>query len=203
MPLAARGDAREPRWTARRHRGTLRAERVNALLGTTLIDERDRSAYLAPIGFDVRDDRGRPRRRGAVVPPDATREVDLIEEVARHHGYERIGRTERRSPRVGALTSHQARRRRLLRALSGAVRTRPGRARSSTRAPKPRSGSAGRLVEVLNPIVRGETVLRTRLLAGLLGALATTSRTGTTPSASSRSGSVFGASDTDEPTDRG
>jgi len=69
-----------------------------------------------------RGDRGLPpadrvfelrQRDGLIVDvpsfrPDATREVDLIEEVARHHGYGEIPPTDRRSPFVGRLTERPA-----------------------------------------------------------------------------------------------
>jgi phenylalanyl-tRNA synthetase beta chain len=68
------------------HRIRLRAARVEGLLGMT-ISQADQTAYLERLGFDVTAD-------GAdlevEVPPDrhhdVTREVDLIEEVARVHG---------------------------------------------------------------------------------------------------------------------
>jgi phenylalanyl-tRNA synthetase beta chain len=150
----------------------LRTERVNALLGTEL---RDLAVYryLRPLGFDVE-----PTGDGVAevtVPgfrPDARQEVDLVEEVARHHGYARIARTTRRSPEVGGLTAHQRLRRRVRGALleAGALECRTG----SLLAPADhaRSGLSGPAVEVANPLTQEESVLRKTLLPGLLKVLA-------------------------------
>lgn len=150
----------------------VRTERVNALLGTDLSDEAVHG-YLRPLGFDVR-----PTGAGVAevtVPgfrPDSRQEVDLVEEVARHHGYARIARTTRRSPEVGGLTPHQHLRRRVRGALLevGALECRTG----SLLAPADhtRSGLAGPAVEVGNPLTQEESVLRRTLLPGLLKVLA-------------------------------
>src|SRR6185503_21311919 len=78
----------------------VRTDRVNAYLGTALTDA-DIRGLLEPIGFAVK-----PEAAGVqdvIVPsfrPDTTTETDVIEEVARHHGYGRIARTV--PPAVGA-----------------------------------------------------------------------------------------------------
>lgn len=66
----------------------LRVDRVNLLLGTT-VARQEVIDILSRLGFSVAD--GTPL--DVTVPtfrPDITREVDLIEEVARIHGYENI-----------------------------------------------------------------------------------------------------------------
>ncbi|CAN5626822.1 phenylalanine--tRNA ligase subunit beta [soil metagenome] len=66
---------------------TLRPERVEKLLGVS-ISAREVESLLGAIGFDV-DGAATPLRVG--VPgfrPDVTREVDLIEEIARRRGYD-------------------------------------------------------------------------------------------------------------------
>jgi phenylalanyl-tRNA synthetase beta chain len=150
----------------------LRTGRVNALLGTELSDEAVQG-YLQPLGFDVRE-------KGAgvaevVVPgfrPDCRQEVDLVEEVARHHGYARIARAIRRSPEVGGLTPHQRLRRRARAALAGvgALECRTGTLLAP--ADHARSGLSGPAVEVANPLTQEESVLRRSLLPGLLKVLA-------------------------------
>lgn len=151
---------------------TLRTERVNALLGTDLSDEAVHG-YLRPLGFDVRATG--PGVAEVAVPgfrPDCRQEVDLVEEVARHHGYSRIARTTRRSPEVGGLTAHERLRRRVREALVGvgALECRTG----SLLAPADhtRSGLSGPAVEVANPLTQEESVLRRTLLPGLLKVLA-------------------------------
>lgn len=100
----------------------LRAARVNAVLGTGL-DADEVAALLTPIGMravGVDDD-------DAVlweVPswrPDVEREIDLIEEVARCHGYDAIGRSlPSGAGRIGGLSPLQKAERRLRAALSAA-----------------------------------------------------------------------------------
>ena len=81
----------------------LRTARVNALLGTELDDARV-AACLEPLGIPVADGT-------ATVPswrPDITREIDLIEEVARRVGLDAIPRSVPASPaKTGALTPAQ------------------------------------------------------------------------------------------------
>src|SRR5207253_9606223 len=79
-----------------RSRLRLRAGRVNAVLGTDL-DAEDVWDSLAPLGIEL-DDAGAGDGDvvTAVVPtfrPDLEREIDLVEEVARRIGFDRIGRT--------------------------------------------------------------------------------------------------------------
>ncbi|HJP25268.1 MAG TPA: phenylalanine--tRNA ligase subunit beta, partial [Acidimicrobiales bacterium] len=96
----------------------VRTSRVNALLGTDLT--RDEMADLltsieftnTPVGDDL----------DVTVPsfrPDSATEIDVVEEVARLHGYERIARTLPRSTITGALTPYQHDRRRIRDAMVG------------------------------------------------------------------------------------
>ena len=70
------------------------------------------SGYLEPIGFACT-----PQSTGVVdvtVPtfrPDTGREIDVIEEVARHHGYANLPRRRPFTPQVGRLTPYQRDRR--------------------------------------------------------------------------------------------
>ena len=103
--------------------------------------------------------------------PDVGREVDVIEEIARHYGYERIVPTLPRAPRVGSLTTYQKDRRRVMRMLVDF-----GAEEAWTRAivdpERDVIGGEGlRPLTLVNPVVREESALRTNLLAGLLDAL--------------------------------
>ena len=157
-----------PRPVARR---TIRVRpaRLNATLGTDISADAI-VAYLAPIGFAATPDGDALVVEVPSFRPDAEREVDVIEEVARHHGYARIAPTLRRSPAVGLLTAHQAGRRRLASLVAGCganeawtssiVNPETARQLGDPRAP----------VGLTNPVVREESALRTSLLPGLLGA---------------------------------
>jgi phenylalanyl-tRNA synthetase beta chain len=70
----------------------LRASRIGRLLGQEVpADEVPR--FLEPLGFTVVQANGPERAWTVTVPTfrvDVTREVDLIEEVGRHHGFDRL-----------------------------------------------------------------------------------------------------------------
>jgi phenylalanyl-tRNA synthetase beta chain len=68
---------------------TLRRERIARLLGTA-IDDADVVRILAGLGFDVTGAPGGWRVRVPTMRVDVVREADLIEEVARHAGYDRV-----------------------------------------------------------------------------------------------------------------
>ncbi|MDQ6727225.1 MAG: phenylalanine--tRNA ligase subunit beta [Actinomycetota bacterium] len=153
-------------------RVVVRTSRVNEILGTSLSPS-DVSGHLQPIGFlctptgdgDFRVDI--PSWR-----PDSEREIDVIEEVARHHGYTRIERTMPAVTRVGRLTPYQRDRRRVREVLVGAGVSEAWA--SSFLAPEDlvRAGLPPEAVEVENPMAAEESVLRPSLLPGLLRALA-------------------------------
>jgi phenylalanyl-tRNA synthetase beta chain len=151
----------------------VRITAVNRLLGTSLTVA-DLHRLLDPIEFTVtatEDDDvvavALPSWR-----PDATEEVDVIEEVARHHGYEALGRTVPKSIVHGHLSAEQVRRRLARDVLAGLG--------ISEAMPNPflgpgdleRAGLAGRYLEIANPLVAEERVLRTSLRPGLLRTVA-------------------------------
>ncbi|HEX7293484.1 MAG TPA: phenylalanine--tRNA ligase subunit beta [Solirubrobacterales bacterium] len=156
------------------HRIVLRDERVVGLLGMA-IDQADQAAYLERLGFGVEAGEG---ELAAEVPPDrhydVTREVDLVEEVARVHGLdENLPSTLPAVPQVGGLSREQRLRRRAEDALrdlgfdevvgwSFTDPGEPGRLRISAGDPRAEG------VVLSNPLSEEQSVMRTTLLGSLL-----------------------------------
>lgn len=150
----------------------VRTARVNAVTGLDL-DAATVRDLLVPIGFAVGDDVG-----GAQVVeapsfrPDVVEEIDVIEEVARHHGYARLPRTTPTSPHIGGLTPRQRERRRIRSTLVGLG--------VDEALPMPflapddlsRTGLDPVGITVANPLDARESVLRSSLRPGLLRAVA-------------------------------
>ena len=154
-----------PRRTVR-----LRPERLNSLLGTAL-DSGTIAAHLGPLGFVAVPDGDALAVTVPSFRPDTEREVDVIEEVARLHGYERIVPTQRRAPGVGLLRPHQADRRHLARCVAGYGANEAWTSSIVNPDLAGRLGGGAVRVGLVNPIVREESALRTSLLPGLLAAL--------------------------------
>ena len=149
----------------------VRPERVGALLGRSF-SAAEITALVEPIGFDCRAD---GTNLIVTVPswrPDCTLEIDVVEEVARLFGYDRLGKTVPKSTVPGGLSPVQQRRRRVRDVLLGLG--------VSEAMPHPfladgdlaRAGLSGDAVRLLNPLVVGDDVLRTSLRPGLLKAVA-------------------------------
>jgi phenylalanyl-tRNA synthetase beta chain len=150
----------------------VRVGRVNGLLGTDLTRDRMRD-LLDPIGFTSTPDGD--DALAVTVPTwryDSATETDVVEEVARMHGYANIAPVPLTASRVGALTMWQAERRSLRRAMVGF-----GLAEAQ---PMPflapdelaRCGLDDTGIRLANPLVAEESVLRTSLLPGLVQAVA-------------------------------
>jgi phenylalanyl-tRNA synthetase beta chain len=154
----------------------LRGSRVEGLLGMPIAPE-DQTAYLERLGFGVE---ASGEGLDVTVPPDrhydVTREVDLIEEVARVHGLdEHLPSTlPAVAGRVGGLTREQRLRRRAEDAMrdlgfdevvgwSFTDPDEPGRLRIA--ADDPRAGA----VVLSNPLSEEQSVMRTTVLGSLLG----------------------------------
>ena len=96
----------------------------------------------------------------------------MIEEVARHYGYDRLGKTVPKSTVHGSLSVRQQRRRQLRQVLLGLG--------ISEAMPNPflapdtlaRAGLDGPTIRITNPLIVEESVLRTSLRPGLLEAIA-------------------------------
>jgi phenylalanyl-tRNA synthetase beta chain len=153
----------------------LRAVRVRGLLGME-ISQAEQKTYLERLGFEVEAD---GEDLAVVVPPerhfDVTREVDLIEEVARVHGIDEHLPTTLPSTgeAVGGLSREQKLRRRaedVLRDLGfdqvvGWSFTDPGEAgRLRIGAGDPRANP----VLLANPLSEEQSAMRTTLLGSLL-----------------------------------
>ena len=104
--------------------------------------------------------------------PDSTGEVDVVEEVARSHGYANLGKTVPSSPRAGALSERQRaiREIRAFLVASGCSEAMP----MPFLAPGDleRCGVRADGVVVANPLVADESILRTSLLPGLVKTVA-------------------------------
>ncbi|HEY7069039.1 MAG TPA: phenylalanine--tRNA ligase subunit beta [Acidimicrobiales bacterium] len=151
---------------------TVRTARLNRILGTDLTAAEVKS-LLDPIGFAATpagDD------LAVTVPSwryDSAVEIDVIEEAARHHGYARIGKTLPPSAHAGRLTERQLERRRLRRLLVGRGLAEALPLPFLAPGDLARSGLPDDGIEITNPLVAEESVLRTSLLPGLVKALAT------------------------------
>jgi phenylalanyl-tRNA synthetase beta chain len=151
----------------------VRTSKVNGVLGTDLRDTEILDA-LRPLGIEVD---GGGDDITAVAPtfrPDLEREIDIVEEVTRRVGFASIGRTVAR-PRdqVGGLTQRQRERRVAADALVGAGLSEAVTIPLVAPADLERAGAPlDRLVEAANPLRAEESVLRTRILPGLLRAVA-------------------------------
>jgi phenylalanyl-tRNA synthetase beta chain len=156
---------------------SLRHARIGRVLGVA-VEPAFVPATLERLGFDVvpapDDTDGRQWR--VTVPPhrvDVSREIDLIEEVARHHGYERLPSTFPAMVRPPAPPSRALSRQRLLRQ----VLTAGGCSEAITygfveeAAARPFVGPTDELVRIANPLSEKFAVLRPSLVPGLLDAL--------------------------------
>jgi phenylalanyl-tRNA synthetase beta chain len=163
----ARGSALPPRERS----CEVRIAQVNRILGTSLKAD-ELPPLLDPIGYTVA---GNGDTRTVALPtwrPDSTEEIDVVEEVARLYGYDRIGKRLPSALGHGGLSVAQQRRRRLRDVLLGLGVTEA--------MPNPflapdmltRAGLAGDALRITNPLVAEESVLRTSLRPGLLRAIA-------------------------------
>jgi len=152
----------------------LRAARVEGLLGMR-IEQGDQAAYLERLGFGVEPD---GEDLEVAVPPDrhhdVTREVDLIEEVGRVHGFdEHLPTTLPAVAKVGGLSREQQLRRRAEDALRdlgldqvvGWSFTDPG---EPGRLRVPEGDPRADAVQLSNPLSEEQSAMRTTLLGSLL-----------------------------------
>ena len=152
----------------------VRSSRVNALLGSELSDG-EIAGYLEPIGFGSRLES--PGVLEVTVPtfrPDTEREVDVVEEVARHHGYAKLPRRRPFPPQVGRLSSYQRERRFVREIVAGTGADEAWTPSLLAPADHERAGltAAGwPAIRLANPLTPEQSVLRRSLLPGMLKAL--------------------------------
>jgi len=156
----------------------LRARDVSRLLGPDP-SFGESLALLRRLGFEADPGRGAGEASEITVPThrsDVTRSADLVEEIARLHGYDRFPDLVRRG-RTGELTPAQAAARRLREALVGGGLTEAqtlsflGRADLDAMG-LPEGDPRRRGIRVKNPLREEEAILRTTLLPGLIAAAA-------------------------------
>ncbi len=147
--------------------------RTNRLLGVSLAED-DMAALLRTVEMDVtRSGRDALRVTAPSFRPDIGIEEDLVEEVARLHGFDRIPETLPSSGRAGGLTEDQEARALVRRLLLGS-----GLSEAFTLSLLP-GDLADRLtlssehpwrqvVRVANPLSEAESALRPAVLPGLL-----------------------------------
>ena len=149
----------------------VRTARVNGILGTE-IDAAEIRELLEPIGFHATpagDD------NDVSIPSwrlDSATEIDVIEEVGRHYGYDRIGAVVPPAVHFGGLSARQADRRAVRDVLVGLG--------LSEALPMPflapgdlkRAELPYEAITITNPLIADESVLRTSLLPGLLKTIA-------------------------------
>ena len=156
---------------------TLRHARIQQVLGVD-VEPAFVSATLERLGFGVdplpgADGGGVWQVTVPAYRVDVSREIDLIEEVARHHGYERFPATFPAVIRPPAPASDALARRRLLRR----VLTASGCSEAITygfieeAAAAPFVDGRDNLVRIANPLAETSAVLRPSLIPGLVDAL--------------------------------
>jgi phenylalanyl-tRNA synthetase beta chain len=152
---------------------TVRTSEVHRILGTALTGDQI-AALIDPIGFTTTADTDGRRLRVALPSwrPDCTVEIDVIEEIARHYGYERLGRTVPKSTVHGGLSRLQARRRLAHEVLLGLGCTEAMPNPFLSPGDQERAGVTGPVLRIANPLVAEESVLRTSLRPGLVRAVA-------------------------------
>src|SRR5262245_39033382 len=183
----------------------VRTGRLNRLLGTELTAS-EVTELLTPIGFaseTVDGPTGDPAADVEVTVPswryDSSTEIDVVEEVARHYGYSRIGRSVPTSAHTGRLSDRQQERRRLRSLLVGRGLSEAMPLPFLAPGDLERSGLPGDGIEIANPLVKEESILRTSLLPGLVRALATNAARRNTGVGLWEIGHVFRQHDTSSP----
>ena len=185
----------------------LELDRVERTLGTSVPPDESRR-ILDGLGFTVSEASTGVATGGAGAPAlatawvvnvptwrvDVTRDVDLIEEIARHHGYDRLPTSFPALTQPPAPEDPRLARDRQVRRLAASA----GFSESVTFSFIERRAAEGfapasELVEILNPLSEAFAVLRPSLLPGLLDAVAHNRRHGLEDVRLFELGTAFGA----------
>ncbi|HEX4567625.1 MAG TPA: phenylalanine--tRNA ligase subunit beta [Vicinamibacterales bacterium] len=156
---------------------TLRASRIQHVLGIAVADA-DVPTRLKPLGFSVSDDRGPmtvDHRWTVTVPTfrvDVEREIDLIEEIARHDGYKGLPATFPELTAAQAPPDPRPRRDQLIRQLLTACGMSEAVTFSFIEAAAAQPFVTSDAVAVQNPLSEKFAVMRPSLLPGLVDAAA-------------------------------
>jgi len=165
---------------------TLRPSRVRSVLGIDVPAEKAK-AILAGLGFALKaEDAGTLRLEAPTWRSDVAREDDVVEEVGRHFGLDRIPSSLPPAAAVGGLRPAQAEERKVREILVGA-----GCAEVINYAFEAPTG--GEAVALANPLAEDQSVLRTSLVPGLVKALDENARYGRKDIAIFEIGRVFEA----------
>lgn len=164
---------------AQRRSITLRTGRAAQVLGAPMAPDLQ-SGYLRALGMDVVEREGAFEVSVPTFRPDLTREIDLVEEVGRLAGFERLPATVPPG-RVGALGRDQRAERTVRTLLTGCGLSEAWTSSFMSDADLERlgvsdQGPVTKMVRLANPMSREETALRTSLLPGLLRAVAMNER---------------------------
>lgn len=149
----------------------LRPQRVNYLLGTSLSAYEVKS-YMEKLAFKISDEASGYLVYVPTYRPDIEMEVDLIEEVARLHGYDKIEATLPGGTAQGGLTPYQKFKDRLKELLA---RTFNEVLTYSFISPRfldmlllPEDSKLREVIQVANPLSEEQSIMRTVLLPGML-----------------------------------
>jgi phenylalanyl-tRNA synthetase beta chain len=165
-------DARHAALPAQVRPVEVRVAQVNRILGTTL-DAAQITALITPIGYEVVSADGHvltvnlPSWR-----PDSSAEIDVVEEVARHFGYDKLGELVPNSTMHGRLSAYQQRRRALRQVLLGLGLSEAITDSFLSDAALRDTGLTDDAIHITNPLIADEDVLRPSMRAGLLKAVA-------------------------------
>jgi len=154
----------------------VRVRQVNRILGTAL-DASTISALITPIGYStIGVETGEHGEVLTVTLPswrtDSHEEIDVVEEIARHHGYAAIGLAMPNSTMHGRLSPVQLRRRQLREVLLGAGLSEAITDSFLTADDLAKADVPGDVIRITNPLQADEDVLRPSMRIGMLRAVA-------------------------------